>query len=392
MAGARPEGVSGAEADQFTCLSEREALDWIRLIRSENVGPIAFADLLAHYGSASAALDALPDLRQRGGVKARPSICSLAAAERELQAAIKCGARLLALTEPDYPPLLRHIAAPPPLLYALGDPRLAAGHVVAIVGSRNASAAGRQFAALLASDLGRADIAVASGLARGIDTAAHEAALGSGTIAVLAGGVNVVYPPENGALHREIAQRGLILSETPPGISPRGQDFPRRNRIISGLAWGVVIVEAALKSGSLITARMALEQDREVFAVPGHPLDPRAAGTNGLIRSGAHLVTGAEDVLAELHPVFRSRPVLREPPIASFNTHLHGSAEEPNARDREILLDALSLTPLNSEMLLRNTPLSPRRLAVALLELELAGRIDRSDGERISLKPNAPVT
>lgn len=369
-------------------LGDSEKLDWLRLIRTENVGPITFRELITHFGSAAAALAAIPDLSRRGGMLRPGRICPASDAERELRAAQKAGARILALPEAGYPPLLRHLSAPPPLLYAKGDTELAARKVVAIVGSRNASAAGRQFAGLLARDLGRGGIVVASGLARGIDTAAHQAALPSGTIAVLAGGIDSIYPPENVKLHEAIGATGLLLSESPPGFEPRGQDFPRRNRIISGLSSGVVIVEAAQKSGSLITARMALEQDREVFAVPGHPLDPRASGTNGLIRSGAHLVTCAEDIIDELFTGFRRSAELREPdaPPGLGRAHVASSAQEPRDGDREKLLDALSFTPVHPDVLLRNTELSPRGLAIALLELDLAGRIDRHDNELISLR------
>jgi DNA processing protein len=368
-------------------LGESEKLDWLRLIRTENVGPITFRELIAHFGSAAAALEAVPELRRRGGMLRPGRICPVSAAEHELKAAKQAGARILALPEADYPPLLRHVGAPPPLLYAKGDTGLAARKVVAIVGSRNASAAGRQFAGVLARDLGRSGIVIASGLARGIDSAAHHAALPTGTIAVLAGGIDSIYPSENAQLYEAIAASGLLLTESPPGFEPRGQDFPRRNRIISGLSSGVVIVEAAQKSGSLITARMALEQDREVFAVPGHPLDPRASGTNGLIRSGAHLVTCADDIVDELFSSFRRSVALREPPAPPGLDHAGFSAgDEPRSGDREKLLNALSLTPIHPDILLRNTDLSPRAFAIALLELDLAGRIDRHDSEQISLR------
>ena len=370
-----------------TALSDSETLDWLRLIRTENVGPITFRELISHFGGAAAALEAIPELRRRGGMQRPGRVCPASAAERELKAAKKLGARILALPDADYPPLLRHIGAPPPLLYAKGDPALAARNIVAIVGSRNASAAGRQYAGVLARDLGRSGIVIASGLARGIDTAAHQAALPTGTIAVLAGGIDSLYPPENAKLHEAIGATGLLLTEAPPGFAPRGQDFPRRNRIISGLSSGVVIVEAAQKSGSLITARMALEQDREVFAVPGHPLDPRASGTNALIRSGAHLVTCADDIIDELFTGFRRSAELREPPAPSLDDpRFSSAADEPSAGDRQKLLDALSFTPVHPDILLRNTDLSPRALAIALLELDLAGRIDRHDSERVSLR------
>jgi len=388
LAGVRANDPAGRAHDAAdAALSDGETLDWLRLIRTENVGPITFRELIAHFGSAAAALDAIPELRRRGGMHRPGRACTISAAEREMNAAKKAGARILALPNANYPPLLRHVAAPPPVLYAKGDIALAKGKVVAIVGSRNASAAGRQFAGMLARDLGRGGIVIASGLARGIDTAAHQAALPTGTIAVLAGGIDSIYPPENAKLHEAIGATGLLLTESPPGFAPRGQDFPRRNRIISGLSSGVVIVEAAQKSGSLITARMALEQDREVFAVPGHPLDPRASGTNSLIRSGAHLVTCGDDIIEELFTGFRGAG-LREPDMPPRTTPVHSSAaEQPRAEDRETLLNALSFTPIHPDILLRNTDLSPRALAVALLELDLAGRIERHDSELISLGP-----
>jgi DNA processing protein len=335
-----------------------------------------------------------------------------------MNSARRAGVRIAAFPEPDYPPLLKHIDAPPPILYVKGDSALAARKCVAIVGSRSASGAGRQFAATLARDLGAAGVTVVSGLARGIDTAAHEAALPFGTIAVVAGGVDIVYPPENAALHAELGEHGLIVSECPLGYSPRGQDFPRRNRIISGLSLGVVVVEAARQSGSLITARLAVEQNRDVFAVPGHPLDPRAAGTNNLIRSGARLITCADDVLAELPHDARSlakgswgmRENTYEIEIEDggelwdgdecdsadyiHNTPASGGNADatcglPSATDREKVLSALSIAPISADAIARTTRLSASALAVALLELDLAGRIERHSNEDISLKTNA---
>ncbi len=371
-------------------LGDAEKLDWLRLIRTENVGPITFRELIAHFGNAGAALKGIPDLRRRGGLQRHGPAYPRDLAEREIEAAEAAGAQILALPEADYPPLLRHIAGPPPILFARGRPELAAGNTVAIVGSRGASAAGRHFAANLARELGRCDVVIASGLARGIDTAAHEASLLTGTIAVIAGGIDMVYPPENTALHEAIAEHGLLLTECPPGFAPRGQDFPRRNRIISGISAGVVVVEAAQKSGSLITARMALEQNREVFAVPGHPLDPRALGTNRLIKSGAHLVTGADDVFAELFSSYRRPSRLEEPgpsPSWVYPRHHASGADDPSPDDREKLLASLSFAPVHPDMLLRMAGLSPRSLAIALLELDLAGRIERHDNEHISLRP-----
>ena len=277
-------------------LDQSERADWLRLIRSENVGPVTFFHLVRHYGSARAALDALPDLARRGGKRAI-RICPAANAEREIQALTEIGARLVAHGEPDYPRSLGAIEDAPPLIALLGNPDLLQRPMVAIVGARNASANGRRLAAALAGDLGAAGFSVVSGLARGIDTAAHTGSLKTGTIAVIAGGIDVVYPTENQDLHRDIASSGVLIAESAVGTKPVARHFPRRNRLISGLSIGVVVVEAAMRSGSLITARMALEQGREVFAVPGSPLDPRARGANNLIRQGATLTETADDVL-----------------------------------------------------------------------------------------------
>lgn len=366
-------------------LSPDEKLDWLRLIRSENVGPVTFHELLTHFGSAGAALDAIPELSARGGMRRCGRICSEADAIRELERAARADVDILALVEADYPLLLKHVEGAPPLVYAKGVLGLAQRRAVAIVGSRSASSAGRQFASDLARDLGIDGIAISSGLARGIDTAAHVAAIPTGTIAVVAGGVDVVYPPENADLHADIAERGLLLSECPLGFSPRGQDFPRRNRIISGVSVAVVVVEAAQHSGSLITARLALEQNREVFAVPGHPLDPRAVGTNTLIKNGARLITCAADILADLPPQTNYRG-MQEPPPPPQALSPPPKLEEPSEADRRKVVEALSLVPVHADTVLRMTGLSPRRLAVILLELDIAGRIERHGDQHISLK------
>lgn len=380
-------GNDGAEL-ATQALSDEEKLDWIRLIRTESIGPATFHDLLTHFGSAAAAIEALPGLSMRGGLREPRQIVSRATAEAEWDAAERAGAQIIAIPDTTYPPLLRHIHAPPPILFVRGKTALAAERTVAIVGSRHASAIGRQLACNMAKDFGRAGITVASGLARGIDTAAHRASLATGTVAVIAGGIDMVYPPENAALHEAIADKGLLLCENPPGAVPRGQDFPRRNRIISGISSGVVVVEAAKKSGSLITARLAGEQGRDVFAVPGHPLDPRAAGTNGLIRNGAHLATSADDVITELFSGLSMQPVdsgngFRNP--VSDYTAGNASATKDEAV-QQIVLDSLSYTPVHPDVLLRQTGLSLRSLTVALLELDLAGRIERHSNEYISLK------
>jgi DNA processing protein len=390
LADGRHNGSSHAAARPHPPLSEAERLDWVRLIRTETIGPVTFHELIGHFGSAGAAIDAIPELCRRGGAGQPRRIAPPEEAERELDAAARAKARLVLFADDEYPPLLKHIPAPPPLLYIRGNPELAARGVVALVGSRDASAAGRQFTADLARDLGTAGIVIASGLARGIDTAAHAASLATGTIAAIAGGIDIIYPPENRQLHEAIAERGLLITECPPGFTPRGQDFPRRNRIISGVSSAVAIIEAATRSGSLITARLALEQGREVFAVPGHPLDPRAAGTNGLIKGGANVLTSADDILAELSSGLRLGSHYSE---ASHDMLFPLSAGHPpealSKGNHDQILAALSFTPIRTDVLLRQTGLSPRHLAVALLELDLAGRIERHRDERVSLKPAA---
>jgi len=281
-------------------LTDAQRLAWLRLIRAENVGPVTFRELINHYGGAEAALAALPTLSLRGG-RGRPvRIPTRAEAEAELAVASRAGARLVALGEAGYPPLLANIEAPPPLLYVKGVAALLERPVIAIVGARNGSAAGQQMTRLIADGLGRQGFVIASGLARGIDGAAHRAALERGTVAVVAGGIDVIYPPEHAELTAEIGRRGLIISELPPGFQPRGVDFPRRNRIISGMAHALVVVEAARRSGTLITARFAAEQGREVLAVPGNVLSGRNRGGHGLLKDGAKIVETADDILEEL--------------------------------------------------------------------------------------------
>jgi DNA processing protein len=364
-------------------LSDQERLDWLRLIRSENVGPVTFFDLLERYGSAAKALEALPELAERGGRRKPLRICTPRDAEREMATAHKRSrARLVALGEPDYPARLGLIPTPPPLIYMAGDTALAKKQVVAIVGSRNASAAGRKLTQDIARGLSAEGIAVISGLARGIDASAHQSALDGGTIAVLAGGIDIRYPPENEALYDAIAQKGLLIAESAPGFKPRGVDFPRRNRIISGMASGVIVVEAARRSGSMVTARHAAEQGRDVMAVPGHPLDPRAEGPNALLKDGAALVRNAEDVLETLQAteIFAgpqpSLPGFSEPERAPFDLEDHA---------RQQIIEALSPVPIEIDELIRVTGLSARAVAVVLIELELAGRINREGRRSVAL-------
>lgn len=359
-------------------LTDRQRLAWLRLIRTENVGPSTFRDLVNRFGSAEAALEALPGL-MRGLGRAR--ICSAAQAEAEMEAAASFGARLVAIGEPDYPRMLRQIPHPPPLVAIKGAGEIFDRPAVAMVGARNASLAGIRFARSLSAEIGSGGYAIVSGLARGIDTAAHEGSIDTGTVAVLAGGLDRPYPPENIALCGRIAERGVLISEKPFGWEPRARDFPRRNRLVAGLSIGLVVVEAALRSGSLISARLAGEMGRLVFAVPGSPLDPRAAGTNGLLKDGAILVTGAGDVLDALAPL-TSLP----PPQGAFDEPPDFTAAPPPAEnDRSRVVEALGPTPVHVDEIVAHTGLHPAQIFMILLELELAGRIERHSGGAVSL-------
>ena len=368
-------------------LTDAERRDWLRLIRSENVGPITFFHLLRRFGSATAALEALPELSRHGG-RARPLVgFSKAKAEEELATLAKVGARLVAHGEADYPTALAAIEDAPPVLAVRGHVHLLTKRAVAIVGARNASANGIRFARQLAVDLGREGLVVVSGLARGIDAAAHLGALENGTVAVMAGGVDVVYPAENRALYDDVAAAGAVVSEIAAGTAPTATHFPRRNRIISGLSLGVIVVEAARRSGSLITARCALEQGREVFAVPGSPLDPRSQGCNHLLRQGAILVEGAEDVREGLSGVLRAP--LAEPPSIwdQFSGQPGGAADESAiAQARPKVVEKLGPTPTPVDEIIRQCQLSPAIVLTVLLELELAGRLVRTPGNQVSLQ------
>ena len=362
-------------------ISDDIKLDWLRLIRSDHVGPRTFRDLMRHYGSAQAALSALPDLARRGGAAGSARICSRKDAERELAGIKALGVSLIALGEPTYPHRLAMIDDAPPLLAVRGNLAALALPMVAIVGARKASAAGVRFAERLARDLGEAGFAVVSGLARGIDAGAHRASLACGTIAVLAGGHDQIYPPEHVGLAEAILTQGALISEAPLGYAPRARDFPRRNRLISGLAAGVVIVEAAKRSGSLITARLALEQGREVFAAPGSPLDPRAEGSNELLKQGATLVTKAADVITVLGPIFgRADEVAVEEPEAPASP-----AGEPGSGERARIISLLGPSPASIDDVIRLSGSSPSIVRMVLLELELAGRLERHGGGLVSL-------
>ncbi len=352
-------------------------IDALRLIRSENVGPVTWHALCQQCGSPGEALRALPDLAKRGGRRAAIRVASIADVERELAAIAKAGARVVAWGGADYPAPLAAIPDAPPVLTLRGDARRLHKPTVGLVGARNASANGVRIARELASNLGEAGIVVASGLARGIDTAAHRGALKTGTIAVLAGGIDIVYPPENQGLQAEIAEQGLLVAEMPPGTVPQARHFPRRNRIVSGLSQGVVVVEAALRSGSLITARLAGEQGRDVFAVPGSPLDPRCRGRNNLLREGAILTEGAEDVLRVLEPgtVVRANPAIRAAVTEIVvENDMHS-----------LVLERLGSSPIEVDELIRQCGLAPGAVMTVLLDLELAGRLAHQPGNRVNL-------
>jgi DNA processing protein len=362
-------------------LTDEEQLDWLRLIRSQNVGPRTFSALINHYGNARDALLALPGLARRGGASAPGHICAREEVLREISAAKAAGVEFIALTEPDYPPRLKMIDDAPPIIAVRGKRAVLAQPMVAIVGARNASAAGIKLAERLARDLGEAGFVIASGLARGIDAAAHRGSLATGTVAAIAGGHAHIYPPEHAGLADAIAAYGVVLSEMPLTHEPRARDFPRRNRLISGLAAGVVVIEAAQRSGSLITARMALEQGSEVFAVPGSPLDPRCDGSNGLLKQGASLVTEAADVVAALQPILGRATILsaEEPERPSL---LPG---EPGDDERARIAALLGPTPVGIDDLIRLSGSPPAIVRTVLLELELAGRLERHGGGLVSL-------
>jgi len=351
----------------------------LRLIRSENIGPVTYFQLLARFGSPAAALAAIPDLAARGGGRP-PRLASRASVEREIEAVAKLGARYLFLGQGLYPPLLAELETAPPALIAKGHLTLLDKQPVAVVGARNASAAACRFARGLAQKLGEAGAVVVSGLARGIDSAAHDGALDTGTVGVVAGGIDIFYPPENEARQRALFERGLVIAEQPPGTEPRARHFPWRNRIIAGLSHGTVVVEAAPRSGSLITARLAAEIGREVMAVPGSPLDPRAQGCNQLIREGATLVQDADDVMEAVSPL-RVRPFRQ--PERGYSPGESGGEVDEAVRARVTAL--LNGTPVPVDELVRQCQVAPAEVQIVLLELELAGRLERHAGGKVSL-------
>lgn len=383
-------------------LTDTQRLHWLQLIRSENVGAVTFVNLIEYYGSAADALAALPQLSKKGG-KGKPiRIASQQDAEREIELAEKMGIRFVGVGEPDYPPYLRAMETPPPLISIKGNSDKFFSPSVGIVGSRNASATGKKLTTVFSKQLGEMGFSIISGLARGIDTAAHFASLETGTIAVMAGGIDHIYPPENTELYKRILDKGgAIISEMPIGAQPRAQDFPRRNRLIAGLSLGVLVSEAANRSGSLITARLAAEIGRIVFAIPGSPLDPRAQGTNNLIKDGALLVTRPEDISETLTPLtlLTQKPQLSlfERPddgemTESFNTQTNSIAHnlekteiDTNDTERDAVVNALSTSPIDLETLSLCSGVAIDKIYLILVELDLAGKLIRHSGGSVSL-------
>ena len=402
-------------------LTDRQRLDWLRLSRTEGIGPRTFQTLINRFGGASAALEALPSLLIRNGRIGR--VTTLSEAEDEMAAGLRYGARFVGIGEPDYPRFLRTIDSAPPLISIRGGPTVFGRPGVAIVGSRNASAAGLKMAAILAEGLGRHHCVVVSGLARGIDARAHGVSLKTGTIAVLAGGHDKIYPAEHADLLDAILETGAVVSEMPMGWEPRGRDFPRRNRIISGLSLGVIVIEAAIRSGSLITARFATEQGRDVFAVPGSPLDPRAEGTNDLIREGATLIGTIDHVMSALAPVIgrddwpmqaqesnvgtQEEPLWDEldidengfheladgtlrypmPALVCSEDSKNGLLAETELMPRALIKQLLGPSPISIDDLVRLTGRTVSIVQTVLLELELEGLIERHGGGLISIVP-----
>ncbi len=366
--------------------SESEKLAALRLFRTNNIGPITFYQLVERFGSASEALHALPELSKRGGRKKPLQSPSERDIMREYKALQKLGGRIVTYADKEYPLSLTATDDAPPIISVIGDVSLLNKSCLAIVGARNASINGKKFAYKLAAELGARGQIITSGLARGIDTAAHQGSVATGTIAVVASGIDVVYPEENQKLYEEIAEKGLVIAESALGAKPYAAAFPKRNRIVSGISKGVIVVEATRRSGSLITARLAGEQGRDVYAVPGSPFDPRAAGPNHLIREGATLIRNADDIMEILMDF--SGKSLREPPshIVNFTPPYHNNQnEESPEKTQEEILAHLSFSPISVDELLRACHLTISALQTSLLELELAERVKRLNGNRIIL-------
>lgn len=371
-------------------LSEQEKIDWIRLALSENVGPITFRNLIHYFGSAKEALSHVDEFARRGGRTKPISLASEKSVDEQLMLADDLNVQIYASCEADYPKRLKSIEDAPPILFSKGHLVLSKKQAVAMVGTRNASLNGRSFTRRIALDLGQKDVITVSGMAKGIDTAAHEGALASdgglgGTIAVVGTPLNEVYPAENADLFETLCERGCVVSELPFGSPTSPQNFPRRNRIISGLSQGVLVIEAQGKSGSLITARLAKDQGRTLFAVPGFPLDPRSEGPNRLIKQGALLVENAEDVWAGLNDLTKQYLFL-EPDMQEIIIPCYPSVSDTELdKARKIILDCLSPQMTGVDELVRETELSSQVVNIILVELELAGRIERHPGNRVSL-------
>ncbi|MEE4239219.1 MAG: DNA-processing protein DprA [Anderseniella sp.] len=379
MTSPRPDSAGDA-------ITGSERLARLRLALSDNVGPATWHQLVSHYGSAEAAIEILPELASRAGAGRRVRLYPADRAERDLELTSKANGQLITFGEPAYPYMLAEAGQPPPVLFAAGNIELLNSPCCAIVGSRNASANGRRFAREVSFALGQAGWTVVSGLARGIDTAAHEAALAAGTVAVMATGLDVIYPAENGGLAARISDGGCLVTEMPPGTHPRAELFPRRNRIIAGLSAGLAVIEAALRSGSLITARLANEMGREVFAMPGSPYDPRSQGTNRLIQDGASLL-GAAGEIAMLLPGHsaRMRPGPETAIVVAALVSPGSSADGISETTRQTVLELLGPDPVETDLLIRESGLSLRQVQEILIELDLAGRLERHPGQRVSI-------
>lgn len=360
--------------------SSQKELDQLRLIRSPNIGPVSYRQLMARFGSARAALDALPDLIRRGGGK-HGVLANASDIAREFQLVQTLGASHVFMDDADYPYLLSHLDNAPPVICVKGNLGLLARPAVALVGARNASAGACQFARQLAFELGEMGLSVVSGLARGIDTAAHIGSLEGGTIGVIAGGIDVVYPPENRALQDAIATNGVLIAEQPPGIEPRARHFPYRNRIIAGASTGTVVIEAAPKSGSLITARLAAEAGREVMAIPGSPLDPRSRGCNQLIRDGATLVQNASEIAELIAPLDMRMPVSTVKPVKPMTV----MADDSSEAERNAVINLMGMSYVSVDELVRQSECSQAIVQLVLLEIELAGKLERGAGGKVRL-------
>lgn len=375
-------------------IQNENIIDWLRLIRSTNVGPVTFWQLVHRYGTVSKALEAVPMIADR--LNRSITLCTTETAQQELNKAQRLGVKILGAFDPVYPPLLKHIPDSPPIIYVWGNLEILTRRCVGIVGARNSSLISRRFTEQLAQELGQAGYGIASGLARGIDRHAHQGSLKTGTIAVVAGGVDIVYPPEHHDLHKQIRETGCIVSEMPLGLHPGATHFPRRNRIISGMSEGTVVIEAALKSGSLITARFALEQNRELFALPGSPLDPRCQGTNDLIKKGAHLVQSPSDILEvlqtlpQINHLEETRQILyRDLELINYGDEgekiMSSFPEEPLNLAQSILKD-LSHTPIEIDFLIEQYKLPVSQILSAILDLELVGLVKRFANGSIGLQ------